>query len=44
MFMSARAKPTRSLDTILLYEKPGITRNQGMNVLYGDGRVEFNEQ
>ena len=28
-------------DTVVLHEKPGAHHNQGMNILYGDGHVEW---
>jgi prepilin-type processing-associated H-X9-DG protein len=32
---------TSPADRIILYEKPGAHSGDGMNILYGDGHVEF---
>jgi prepilin-type processing-associated H-X9-DG protein len=34
---------TAGADTIVIYEKPDDHQNQGINMLYGDGHVDWNQ-
>jgi prepilin-type processing-associated H-X9-DG protein len=41
VYLGAGMNITAGAEVIVLYEKPGAHGNQGMNILYGDGHVEF---
>ena len=41
VYVGAGLNSTAGPEVIVLYEKPGAHEGQGMNILYGDGHVEF---
>lgn len=41
VYLGKGMNTTVGAETIVLYEKPGAHGNQGMNMLFGDGHVEF---
>ena len=41
IYVGAGMNATAGAETIVLYEKPDAHQRQGMNILYGDGHVEF---
>jgi prepilin-type processing-associated H-X9-DG protein len=41
VYLGAGMNSTVGAETIVLYEKPGAHGKQGMNMLFGDGHVEF---
>ena len=41
VYVAAGATSSAGADEIMLYEKPGDHGKDGMNILFGDGHVEF---
>ena len=41
IYVGAGMNVTTGAETIVVYEKPDAHSRQGMNILYGDGHVEF---